>query len=131
VGGRAQRPGGGVRPGGAARRWREILLLADRLASTSRLLPRTRSARAVLSLASTICDKGGLNWTRRLQLVHAGLQGLPGFNARASAYLAKKYGHDPKAAPRPARRWRRCWAGWRRNSRRSKRPAATTSSARR
>ena len=26
--------------------------------------------------------------------MHAGLQGLPGFNARASGYLAKKYGHD-------------------------------------
>jgi len=76
--------------------WREILLLAKRLAPASRLLPADPEVRErVLSLASTICDKGGLNWTRRLQLVHAGLQGQPGFNARASAYLAKKYGHDP------------------------------------
>ena len=97
VGRRAQRPGGGVRQGAPRGGWREILLLAERLASTSRLLPADPEVRGqVLSLASTICDKGGLTWTRRLQLVHAGLQGLPGFNARASAYLAKKYGHDPE-----------------------------------
>ena len=77
--------------------WREILLLAERLAPAPRLLPANPEAREqVLALAGTICDKGGLNWTRRLQLVHAGLQGLPGFNARASSYLAKKYGHDPE-----------------------------------
>ena len=75
--------------------WREILLLAERLAPAPCLLPADPDARRlVLALASTICDQGGLTWTRRLQLVHAGLQGQPGFNARASAYLAKKYGHD-------------------------------------
>ena len=52
--------------------WREILLLAERLASAPRLLPADPDAREqVLALASTICDKGGLNWSRRLQLVHA------------------------------------------------------------
>jgi glutathione S-transferase len=77
--------------------WREILLLAERLAPAPPLLPADPDAREqVLALASTICDQGGLTWTRRLQLVHAGLQGQPGFNARASAYLAKKYGHDPE-----------------------------------
>jgi glutathione S-transferase len=75
--------------------WREILLLADRLAPAPRLLPADPQVREqVLALAATICDRGGLTWTRRLQLVHAGLQGQPGFNARASSYLAKKYGHD-------------------------------------
>ena len=78
--------------------WREILLLAERLAPAARLLPSDPQAREqVLTLASTLCDKGGLSWTRRLQLVHAGLLGQPGFNARVSAYLAKKYGHDPEA----------------------------------
>ena len=77
--------------------WREILLLAERLAPSPPLLPaEPEVGEQVLALASTICDKGGLNWTRRLQLVHAGLQGQPGFNARASTYLAKKYGHDPE-----------------------------------
>ena len=75
--------------------WREILQLAERLELAPHLLPRDAAARdEVLALAATICDRGGLNWTRRLQLVHAGLQGRPGFNARASTYLAKKYGHS-------------------------------------
>ena len=78
--------------------WREILLLAERLAPSPPLLPADPEMRErVLALASTICDKGGLTWTRRLQLVHAGLQGQPGFNARASTYLAKKYGHEPES----------------------------------
>ena len=78
--------------------WREILLLVERLAPAPRLLPADPERREqMLSLAGTICDKGGLNWTRRLQLVHAGLHGLPGFNSRASTYLAKKYGHDPES----------------------------------
>jgi glutathione S-transferase len=78
--------------------WREILLLAERLAPEPSLLPEDPAARAqVLELASAICSEGGLTWTRRLQLVHAGLQGEGGFNARASAYLAKKYGHSPEA----------------------------------
>jgi glutathione S-transferase len=86
--------------------WREILLLAERLAPSPRLLPPNRKCgEQVLALASTICDKGGLNWTRRLQLVHAGLQGQPGFNARASTYLAKKYGHDPEGGAAAGRRW--------------------------
>jgi glutathione S-transferase len=77
--------------------WREILLLAQRLAPAPRLLPADPDRREqVLALAGTICEPGGLNWSRRLQLVHAGLQGQPGFNARASSYLAKKYGHDPE-----------------------------------
>ena len=94
--------------------WREILLLAERLAPAPRLLPADAAAREqVLALAATICDRGGLNWTRRLQLVHAGLQGRPGFNARASNYLAKKYGHSEEEAARPGRKWWRCWARWR------------------
>ena len=75
--------------------WREILALAERLAPAPRLVPDDPAARdEVLAVAASICDRGGLTWTRRLQLVHAGLNGEPGFNARASAYLAKKYGHD-------------------------------------
>jgi len=78
--------------------WREILLLAERLAPAPSLLPDESAARAeVLELAGTICGQGGLNWTRRLQLVHAGLQGEGGFSARVAAYLAKKYGHSPDA----------------------------------
>ena len=78
--------------------WREILLLAERLAPEPRLVPEEPAARdEVLALGEAICGRDGLNFTRRLQLVHAGLNGEPGFNARASAYLAKKYGHDAES----------------------------------
>ena len=78
--------------------WREILLLAERLAPEPRLVPADPGARdEVLAIAETIAGRGGLSFTRRLQLVHAGLKGEPGFNARASAYLAKKYGHDEES----------------------------------
>ena len=78
--------------------WREILLLAERLAPAPPLLPEEPAARArVLGLAAAICGEGGLGWTRRLQLIHAGLQGAGGFPARVAAYLGKKYGHDPEA----------------------------------
>jgi len=78
--------------------WREILELAERLAPEPRLVPQAPAARdEVLEVCASISGRGGLNWTRRLQLVHAGLNGEPGFNARASAYLAKKYGHDAES----------------------------------
>src|SRR5450755_1438317 len=78
--------------------WREILLLAERLAPSPSLLPEQPVARAeVLGLAQAICGEGGLSWTRRLQLIHAGLQGAGGFPARVAGYLGKKYGHDAEA----------------------------------
>ncbi len=75
--------------------WREILLLAERLAPEPPLLPAEPERRAlVLELAEGVCGEGGLAWTRRLQLVEAGLRGAGGFAPRAASYLAKKYGHS-------------------------------------
>ena len=77
--------------------WREILLLAERLAPEPQLLPEEAGARErVLGLAGAICGAGGLCWTRRLQLVHAGLHDQGGFTGRVAAYLAKKYGYSPE-----------------------------------
>ena len=46
--------------------WREILLLAERLAPEPRLLPDDAASRAlVLELASVICGEGGLAWSSR------------------------------------------------------------------
>ena len=79
--------------------WAEILLLAERLAPTPALLPADPPERAlVFGLAHEICGEGGLAWTRRLQLVHAGLQNEPGFPPPVAKYLAKKYGYDQAAA---------------------------------
>jgi glutathione S-transferase len=78
--------------------WAEILLLAERLAPTPSLLPKDPVERAlVFGLAHEICGEGGLGWSRRLQLVHAGLHNAGGFPERVSKYLAKKYGHSPEA----------------------------------
>ena len=78
--------------------WAEILLLAERLAPTPSLLPQDAGDRALaFGLAHEICGEDGLGWARRLQLVHAGLQGAGGFAPRVAGYLAKKYGHSAEA----------------------------------
>jgi glutathione S-transferase len=62
------------------------------------LLPTDPFDRAlVFGLAHEICGEGGLGWSRRLQLVHAGLNGTGGFSERVSKYLGKKYGYSPEA----------------------------------
>jgi len=48
-------------------------------------------------LAHEICGEAGLGWSRRLQLIHAGLNNAGGFPERVSKYLAKKYGYTPTA----------------------------------
>ena len=78
--------------------WAEILLLTERLAPTPSLLPTDPAERAlVFGLAHEICGEAGLGWSRRLQLVHAGLQNAGGFPERVAKYLGKKYGYSPGA----------------------------------
>jgi len=79
-------------------RWDEILLLAERLAPTPALLPADPAPRAlVLELSGGLCGENGLGWWRRLQLVHAGLNGASGFAEPVARYLGKKYGYTPEA----------------------------------
>jgi glutathione S-transferase len=81
--------------------WAEILLLAERLAPAPALLPADPSERALaMGIAHEMCGEEGLGWSRRLQLVHASLEGQGGFTERAAKYLGKKYGYRPAAAPR-------------------------------
>jgi len=78
--------------------WAEILLLAERLAPTPSLLPADPAERAlVFGLAHEICGEAGLGWSRRLQLVHAGLHNTGGFPEGVAKYLGKKYGYSPEA----------------------------------
>ena len=78
--------------------WREILELAERLAPRPSLLPSGAADRATaLGLADAICGEHGLGWSRRLQLVEAGLQGRGGFRPDVAAYIGKKYGYSPEA----------------------------------
>jgi len=80
--------------------WDQILLLAERLAPEPALLPQDAADRALaMGLAHEICGEGGLGWTRRLQLVHAGLTGHGGFPPKVAAYLAKKYGYRAEDSP--------------------------------
>jgi glutathione S-transferase len=79
--------------------WDEILLLAERLAPAPSLLPKDAAERALMfGLAHEICGEAGLAWSRRLQLVHAGLQKAGGFPEPVAKYLAKKYGYSAEAA---------------------------------
>jgi glutathione S-transferase len=78
--------------------WAEILFLSERLAPTPSLLPADPAERAlVFGLSHEICGEAGLGWSRRLQLVHAGLQDAGGFPDRVARYLGKKYGYSPEA----------------------------------
>lgn len=78
--------------------WAEILELAERLAPQPSLLPAGAADRAtVFALAHAICGPQGLGWSRRLQLVEAGLRGRGGFLPDVAAYIGKKYGHSPDA----------------------------------
>jgi glutathione S-transferase len=78
--------------------WAEILLLAERLAPTPALLPADPAERALtFGLAHEICGEAGLGWSRRLQLVHAGLNNAGGFPKPVATYLGKKYGYSPEA----------------------------------
>ena len=89
-----------ARPG-----WAEILLLAERLAPTPALLPADAAERALLfGIAHEICGEAGLGWARRLQLIHAGLNGSGGFPPRIAAYLGKKYGYSPELGAAAAER---------------------------
>ena len=78
--------------------WAQILLLAERLAPQPALLPADAAERTlVFGLAHELVGEQGLAWTRRLQLVHAGLQGGGGFAPKVAPYLGKKYGYSPAA----------------------------------
>jgi len=76
--------------------WTNILLLAERIAPEPALIPADATERALMfGFAHEILAEEGLCWSRRLQLVHAGLQGEGGFPAPVAQYLSKKYGYRP------------------------------------
>jgi glutathione S-transferase len=45
------------------------------------------------ALAQALCGEHGLGWSRRLQLIDAGLAGRGGFPPDAARYLGRKYGY--------------------------------------
>jgi len=74
--------------------WNEILLLAERLAPSPSLVPHDAAERALMiGIAHELLSEDSLAWTRRLQLIHAGLQERGGFHPKVAAYLGKKYAY--------------------------------------
>ncbi len=87
--------------------WAEILMLAERLAPEPALLSLEPHARAqAIDLANKFCGEGGLGWSRRLQMVHAGYAGAGGFAERIAQFLGAKYGYQPADAPKYSARVR-------------------------
>jgi glutathione S-transferase len=85
--------------------WAEILLLAERLAPAPALIPPAPFDRALMfGLSHELVGEGGLAWSRRLQLIHGGLNGGPGFPPPVAKYLAKKYGYTAEAGAAAAAR---------------------------
>ncbi|MEX0953874.1 MAG: hypothetical protein WDZ83_01525 [Rhizobiaceae bacterium] len=85
--------------------WSDILFLADRLAPEPRLLPGIEADRVLVSgIVQELCGEGGLGWSRRLQMIDAGLSGSGGFAEPVAKYLAKKYGYRPGIAGEANRR---------------------------
>ena len=85
--------------------WAEILLLAERLAPIPSLLPADPAERVlVFGIGHELCGEAGLGWSRRLQLIHAGLQNIGGFPEPIAKYLGRKYGYSPETGAASARR---------------------------
>lgn len=73
-----------------------ILNLAERLAPAPSLVPQAH-AQAIHDAVIRFAGPGGLGWQRRLQQVHAGLNGEAGFHPKIAQYLGFKYGYTPEA----------------------------------
>ena len=85
--------------------WTKILLLAERIAPEPSLIPEDATDRALMfGFSHEILAEAGLCWSRRLQLIHAGLNGEGGFAPPVAQYLSKKYGYRDDSEPAATRR---------------------------
>ena len=73
--------------------WRNILEFLDSQPDTPILLP-DEARQSCLELSELYCGQDGLGWHRRLQGVHAGLNGDGGFALPIAQYLGFKYGYS-------------------------------------
>lgn len=84
-------------------RWLDILLLAERIAPTPRLLPEDPAARAlVIGLSFELCGEHGLGWNRRLQLFDAIIRG--GQPPEGVLRMGAKYGYAAAVVARATQR---------------------------
>lgn len=84
--------------------WAEILLFAEAEAPNVPLLPEDAKNRAeLLGLAHEMLGQEGLAWSRRLQVVHLGMQ-MDGPAKLRASYIGEKYGYDPQRLEAVSRR---------------------------
>lgn len=85
-----------IRKGEATRTdWRDILFLAEDLSPSMPLLPSDPDEQnAMLELAEDLLGENGLAWSRRLQIVHIGMQ-MEGAPLQRAKYIGAKYGYEP------------------------------------
>ena len=87
--------------------WIEQLQLAERLAPQPALIPKGVEERALMfGLCHELCGREGFGWTKRLAMIHANLNSLPGEHPARGFWLhmARKYGYSPAGgAGAPAR----------------------------
>jgi glutathione S-transferase len=89
--------------------WSQILALAERLDTTTPLIPSDIEQRLRhQGLLHEIASEGGLLWSGRLLLIDASLrsEGAVGFPAPVAQHLARKYGHAPERVPAARQRVR-------------------------
>ena len=80
----------------------ELVELAERIEADPWLVPDAERA-GILDIVRLCADAGGIGWNRRLQLVHAGLNGAAGFHPKVAGYLGAKYGYDAQQGDAPDR----------------------------
>ncbi|WP_299739483.1 hypothetical protein [uncultured Roseobacter sp.] len=95
--GRQSAPAAILNDGNPLSSWIDILFLGEQLAPEPSLLPVGPFDRALtIGLSHEFLGENGLARARRLQLVHAGLEGKEGFTEPVANYLAAKYGYTPQ-----------------------------------
>jgi glutathione S-transferase len=87
--------------------WAEILILAERLAPESALIPSDAGLRSQLfGLSHEICGEMGIGWCVRLLMLQSGMDHSSDrtFPSAAAATLAGKYGFNPSHLKQAERR---------------------------
>ncbi|HZO81744.1 MAG TPA: hypothetical protein VFB33_08615 [Candidatus Binataceae bacterium] len=79
--------------------WNDQLFLAERLAPNPALIPASLEERALMfGYANELCGENGLGWSKRLMIIHEGMNSASESARQLSSYLGTKYGYERGAA---------------------------------
>lgn len=79
--------------------WNDQLYLAERLAPNPPLIPAGLDERALMfGYANELCGENGLGWSKRLMIIHEGMNSASESARQLSSYLGAKYGYERAAA---------------------------------